>query len=172
MMLVARVAGILWSVIMAAALAPAAIAGSQRQASVHALLDVPYVPQTPELCGGAAVAMVLRTGGNGRFSGGLRLARGSQRAGYSRRRRGPACPRPKLAGDGRLERPETHMQRRQASTGTAAHRADRSQHRTYHYVVIVGATEKEVVVHDPAPLAVRVLPGRASIARGRPRDDG
>ena len=28
--------------------------------SVHALLDVPYVSQTPELCGGAAVAMVLR----------------------------------------------------------------------------------------------------------------
>ena len=30
------------------------------------LLDVPYVPQTPDLCGGAAVAMVLRYWGERR----------------------------------------------------------------------------------------------------------
>jgi len=35
-------------------------AGAAGQSEVHALLDVPYVSQTPELCGGAAVAMVLR----------------------------------------------------------------------------------------------------------------
>jgi hypothetical protein len=35
-------------------------AGALAQAEAHVLLDVPYVSQTPELCGGAAVAMVLR----------------------------------------------------------------------------------------------------------------
>ena len=36
------------------------VAAGAAQSDVHALLDVPYVSQTPELCGGAAVAMVLR----------------------------------------------------------------------------------------------------------------
>ena len=49
--------------ILAAALSVAergVAAQAPGQSDTHALLDVPYMTQTPELCGGAAVAMVLR----------------------------------------------------------------------------------------------------------------
>src|SRR3990167_6103920 len=46
--------------VAAAGMPPGAQAFSADSSGITRLLDVPYLPQTEDLCGGAAVAMVLR----------------------------------------------------------------------------------------------------------------
>jgi hypothetical protein len=112
-------------------------------------LDVPFVPQSPALCGGAAVAMVLRYWGErGIFADEFAPLVVPTREGI-------------LTGD-LLAAVRERGWRAEAFTGTAdaarAHlargwpiialievRPDR-----YHYVVIVGWTDDVVRVHDPA----------------------
>src|SRR5919204_2942035 len=130
--------------------APAAkpVAAPPRDARVGvAPLDVPYVPQTDALCGGAALAMVLRYWGDAHAN---------------------------VQEFAPLVDPQTHgiatdalvaavVQRQWIALQTNAP-ADVREHlgqrhpvialikdgRQYHYVVIVGAGGLEFVVHDPA----------------------
>jgi predicted double-glycine peptidase len=129
------------------------------QAPAHALLDVPFMSQTPELCGGAAVSMVFRYWGQGDVfpqdfaplvsasDGGIftgALAKAVSDRGW-------------------------HALVEQATAGTARTRIhaeiDRGRPvialievapRVYHYVVIVGSTDAEIIFHDPARSAFRV----------------
>jgi hypothetical protein len=112
-------------------------------------LDVPFVPQSPALCGGAAVAMVLRYWGQrGIFADEFAPLVIPSREGI-------------LTGD-LLAAVRERGWRAEAFTGTAASarahlsrgwplialievRPDR-----YHYVVIVGWTDDVVRMHDPA----------------------
>ncbi len=143
-------------------------------ASVHALLDVPYVSQTPELCGGAAVAMVLRYWGDRNvFAQDFAPLIGAGDAGIltsalasSVRDRGWQALAVPVAGD------TDHARiRSEIDQGRPIIALIEVGPRTYHYVVIVGSTDQEVVLHDPARAPFRVLPwvdfDRAWTATGR-----
>ncbi|MCX6538486.1 MAG: C39 family peptidase [Acidobacteria bacterium] len=130
------------------------------QSEVHALLDVPYVSQTPELCGGAAVAMVLRYWGErgvfpqdfaplvGEGDGGIFT---SALTSAVRDRGWQAFVVP--AGDD----PAHTRIRSEIDRGRPLIALIEVGTNTYHYVVIVGSTDQEVVFHDPARAPFRVL---------------
>jgi predicted double-glycine peptidase len=134
--------------------------GVPEQSGAHALIDVPYMAQTPELCGGAAVAMVLRYWGErdvfpqdfaslvSKGDGGIvtgALVTAVQQKGWQ------AFVLP--AGDG-----STRAQlRSEIDKGRPLIALIEVARRTYHYVVIVGSTDREVVLHDPARAPFRVL---------------
>lgn len=139
---------------------PSMSAGLPAQTGPHALLDVPYLAQTPELCGGAAVAMVLRYWGD-------RDVLPQDFAPLV-----TAADRGILTGTLATAVRERHWQAFQILTAAADGRAriqsevDRGRPlialievgpRTYHYVVIVGLTGEGVVLHDPARAPFRVL---------------
>ena len=121
------------------------------------LLDVPYVTQSANLCGGAAVAMVLRYWGArqtfaedfaplvDRSAAGIRtdvLAAEVRRRGWRVRELASDTVGPEVA----LGRPVVALVRVSP---------DR-----FHYVVVVAWTRDHVVLHDPARAPFRVL-GRA-----------
>lgn len=130
------------------------------QSPTHSLLDVPFVSQTPELCGGAAVSMVLRYWGQrdvfpqdfaplvSRSDGGIFtgvLATAVSDRGWT------ALVEPASVDTGRARvRAEIDRGRPIIALIEVAPRA-------YHYVVIVGSTDTEVVFHDPARAPFRVL---------------
>jgi hypothetical protein len=129
--------------------------------SPHKLLDVPYVAQTPELCGGAAVAMVMR------FWGERQVFPEDFQSLVVPAERG--IPTRSLVDAARQRRWQAVELGRDASNAFARIRSalDRGQPlialievgpRTYHYVVLVAATEKEIVLHDPARSPFRVVP--------------
>ncbi|MEQ1871790.1 MAG: C39 family peptidase [Vicinamibacterales bacterium] len=139
-----------------------------------ALLDVPYLSQTPALCGGAAVAMVLRYWGERDvfaqdFASLVSVSDGGILTGTLtsavRARGWQAFVVPATADSARTGlRSEVDRGRPLiALIEVAPH--------TYHYVVVVGSTDREVVVHDPARAPFRVLPwsefDRAWAAAGR-----
>jgi predicted double-glycine peptidase len=160
--------------------------GSQERSARDALLDVPYVSQTPELCGGASVSMVLRYWGArdvfpqdfaslvGRHDGGIRtdaLASAVRDLGWQTL----VVPATGATAHGRL-RSEIDLGRPLIALIEVAPR-------TYHYVVIVGSTDDVVVLHDPARAPFRVASwpefDRVWTAAGRwmlrilpPADDG
>ncbi len=130
------------------------------QAGVHPLLDVPYVAQTPELCGGAAVSMVLRYWGErGVFpedfaslvvasEGGIPTG---ALAAAVRDRQWQALEVPPDAAIARSRiRSEIDQGRPLIALIAVAPR-------TYHYVVIAGATDQEVILHDPARAPFQVV---------------
>ncbi len=141
---------------------------------VHALLDVPYVSQTPALCGGAAVAMVLRYWGEHRVfpqdfaplvgpgDGGILTAALASAV----RDRGWQA----LLVPVNEDSPRTRI-RSEIDRGRPLIALIEVGPSTYHYVVIVGNTDREVVMHDPARAPFRVLPwaefDRAWTATGR-----
>jgi Peptidase_C39 like family/Tetratricopeptide repeat len=149
--------------VLAAALAlagPAAAAGPPWQSGTRPLIDVPYMPQTPELCGGAAVAMVLRYWGErdvfpqdfaplvSKGDGGIltdALVSAVQDAGWQ------VFVLPAGDGSGRA-----HL-RSEIDKGRPLIALIEVARRTYHYVVIVGSTDHEVVLHDPARAPFRVM---------------
>lgn len=149
-------------------------AGAAGQSEIHALLDVPYVSQTPELCGGAAVAMVLRYWGErqvfaqdfaplvGAGDGGILTG---ALASAVRDRGWLAHVVPATDGTGRV------ALRSEIDRGRPLIALIEVGPRTYHYVVIVGSTDHEVVLHDPARAPFRVLRwpefDRVSMAAGR-----
>ncbi len=127
---------------------------------LSALLDVPYVAQTPELCGGAAVAMVMRywgardvfpqdfaplvsAGDAGILTGALTTAVGDR--GWQ------ALDVPAGSDDGPA-RIQSELNK-----GRPLIALIEVSPRTYHYVVIVGGTADDVVMHDPARAPYRVL---------------
>lgn len=119
-------------------------------------LDVPYVPQSGVLCGGAALSMVLRYWGEslvyaedflslvGQDSLGIPtdvLASAAERRGYRTARL--AETRMDLAGN---------VARRWPTIVLLADGSER-----YHYVVVVGLAPGQVVVHDPADRPFRPI---------------
>jgi hypothetical protein len=135
-------------------------ASAPGQATVHALLDVPYVSQTPELCGGAAVAMVLRYWGErgvlpqdfaplvGAREGGI-LTGALASAVRGRGWQALVVPAGDDTGHERIRAEIDRGRPLVALVEVGPH--------TYHYVVIVGSTDQEVVLHDPARAPYRVL---------------
>lgn len=148
------------------ATAPAAVhaqdarPGAVASAANGRLLDVPYLPQTPDLCGGAAVAMVMRYWGArqvfaedfaplvDRSASGIRtsvltaeVARRGWRslASAGDRRESEAWLGEQLA----LGRPVIAL---------IAVAPDR-----YHYVVVVARTSDRVIAHDPARAPFQLL---------------
>ena len=127
---------------------------------VHAILDVPYVSQTPELCGGAAVAMVLRYWGErdvfaedfaslvGPDQGGI-LTGTLISAVFDRGWQALVLP---AAEDSFQARIQSEIDRGRPLIALIEVAPD-----TYHYVVLVGSTDQVVVVHDPARAPFRVL---------------
>ena len=120
------------------------------------LLDVPYVPQSEELCGGAAIAMVMRYWGSppvyaddfaplvDKSAGGISigaLARAVQDRGWR------ALPFAGTADD-----VQSHVTRGRPIIALIEAGPGR-----FHYVVVVAWTEDRVVFHDPAVSAHRIL---------------
>src|SRR5262245_13352629 len=112
-------------------------------------LDVPYLPQSALLCGGAAAGMVFRYWGDthagvqqfeslvDRHAGGIAddvLVRAIAERGW---RIGQFA--------GSLELLDDHLTRGEPIIVLLAERGNR-----YHYVVVVGRTAWSVVIHDPA----------------------
>lgn len=124
--------------------------------STETKLDVPYVPQSGVLCGGAALSMVLRYWGESRVyaedfislvgqdSSGIPtdvLTNAAERRGY--RTAPSAGTSVDLAGN---------MARRWPTIVLLADGSER-----YHYVVVVGLAPGQVVVHDPADRPFRPI---------------
>jgi len=117
-----------------------------------ATLDVPFVPQTEALCGGASVAMVFRYWGDAHADAG-------QFASLVEHRPGGVAG---IAGGVLAERVRTRGWTVESGEGSLAGLAARVAARQpvvvllsergnlYHYVVVVGASDEEVVVHDPS----------------------
>ena len=131
------------------------LAASTLTASVT--LDVPYLPQTESLCGGAAMAMVYRYWGDthagvkqfaplvDRRASGIAdavLVEAVRQRGWSA-----------VQFDGSLERLRTHLAARQPIIVLLADRRDR-----YHYVVVIGSTLDRIVIHDPSWGPSRAIP--------------
>lgn len=144
------------------------------QAGASALLDVPYLSQSPELCGGAAVAMVLRYWGDARilpqdFAPLVHADDGGIPTGVltaAVRSRGWQAIMVAAGADTARERIRLEIDRGRPLVALIQVGAS-----TYHYVVIVGVTDRDVVVHDPARAPFRVMPwamfDRAWAATGR-----
>jgi hypothetical protein len=143
-----------------------ALAGpSMAQPAPHplSLLDVPFISQSEALCGGAAAAMVLRYWGErglaaesfahlvDRSASGIRttaLVNELQTRGWNA-----------VAVAGTSERIATELGRGRPVMTLIEDRA-----RTFHYIVIVGATAEAIVFHDPARAPLRVM-GRDEFTR-------
>jgi len=130
-------------------------------ASIGRLLDVPFLAQTEDLCGGAAAAMVLRYWGADRVQpDDFAPLVDRTRAGIAadvltsdvRRRGWQALPFQAAAGDG-LGWIREHVNAGRPVVALIAVGPAR-----FHYVVVVAATAEAVVVHDPARAPFRVLP--------------
>ena len=126
------------------------------------LLDVPYLSQTADLCGGAAMAMVLRYWGErqvypedfaplvDRSASGIptdALARDVTRRGWQT-----------FPLDGRTASSREWM-RAQVDRGRPLVALIEVGPHRYHYVVIVAWTADQVIVHDPARAPYRVMSG-------------
>lgn len=122
-------------------------------AGPHRLIDVPYLPQTPELCGGAALAMVLRYWGDRRVlpmdfqplvnksASGIQtsdLVRAVTTRGWKAYATQGASGAPLDALSHEIDQGRPVIALVEASPGRL------------HYVVVVGMTRESVVLHDPA----------------------
>ena len=146
-----RTAGVCVATAALAWLAPASAEARSVQKSAPEtveLLDVPYVPQSGELCGGAALAMVLRYWGKSGVlaedfaplaepgAGGIRtgaLVRWVEAHGWSALRL-PGAP----------AEVESHLAR-----GRPVIALIRTGSGSYHYVVLVAWANGWVILHDP-----------------------
>ncbi|HTI39577.1 MAG TPA: C39 family peptidase [Vicinamibacterales bacterium] len=121
-----------------------------------ATLTVPYLPQSEDLCGGAAAAMVMRYWGAqdvypdafaslvDRSAGGIRtgaLASSLQARGWT-----------PLVESGSIERLQEQVARRRPVIALIAVGRGR-----YHYVVVLGRHDGRTIVHDPARAPDRSL---------------
>ncbi|MDQ3348325.1 MAG: cysteine peptidase family C39 domain-containing protein, partial [Acidobacteriota bacterium] len=141
-------------ILMAAMAVPSARA--QTPGADLRLLDVPYLPQSEALCGGAAIAMVMRFFGAtnvyaetfsdlvDREAAGIRgkdLLTALQTRGWQAQ---------SFRGDASLV--QAHLQARRPVVALIEDRPGR-----YHYVVIVGWSAGRIIVHDPAKAPFRIL---------------
>lgn len=143
-----------WCLLFAGLLVPSAHAWAQpaRAQSADRLIDVPYITQTRDLCGGAALEMVFRYWGETSVRAadfaplvepgrGIRtgdLATAASTRGWTTRLLAdvPADPRERIRDELNASRPLIALIEVAPDT--------------YHYIVIVGATDALVVFHDPA----------------------
>ena len=120
------------------------------------LLDVPYLPQTEALCGGAAAAMVMRYWGAhdiyaDAFASLVDAAAGGIRTGAlvaALEQRGWTV----IAGPAEPGALRAHLDRRRPAIALIEDRPG-----TFHYVVVVGSSGGKIIVHDPARAPFRVL---------------
>jgi predicted double-glycine peptidase len=133
--------------------------GAQSASPPAALLDVPYLPQSEELCGGAAIAMVMRYWGatavyaetfadlvdaDAQGIHGRDLIRALDERGYEAR-----------SFEGTLDLAARALAGRRPAIALIEDRPGR-----FHYVVIVGMRSNRVVIHDPARAPFRVVDTR------------
>jgi hypothetical protein len=144
-------------------------ASAQPPAQPLSILDVPFISQSEALCGGAAAAMVLRYwGARGldaesfaplvdRSAGGIRTNRLVEDV----RQRGWNA----VEVDGREDLVDAELGRGRPVLALIEDRPG-----TFHYVVIVAATPRAIVLHDPARAPFRVME-REQFARRWSRAD-
>ena len=142
--------------VLVTAAGPVPAAPAQAPAASLHLLDVPYLPQSELLCGGAAIAMVMRYWGTvnvyaetfadlvDESAGGIR---GEALLGALRSRGWTA---ESIRGDAGFV--QDHLRARAPVIVLLQDRPGR-----FHYVVVVGWSAGRVVVHDPARAPFRVL---------------
>ncbi len=152
---------LLATTVTSARAAPRAQTARVLPADGRRLLDVPFLPQSEDLCGGAAVSMVLRYwGAREVYPDDFAALVDRARAGIPadvltsevRRRGWQALPFQAEASDGG-EWIRGHVDAGRPVVALIAVGPAR-----YHYVVVVAATADAVVVHDPARSPFRVLP--------------
>ena len=148
---------------LAAAAIPSPVHAQTESPSARAaLLDVPYLPQSEALCGGAAIAMVMRYWGTtGVYAetfadlvdaeaNGIRgsdLIRALGERGFET-----------SAFEGDAARVQAALAARRPPVALIEDRPGR-----FHYVVVVGWRDDRVIVHDPARAPFRVLPAAAFV---------
>jgi hypothetical protein len=140
----------------------------------RAILDVPYLTQTPELCGGAAVAMVLRYWGERQVFAEdfaplvVPAERGIPANALVAAVRARGWQSTVIGSDAGILRSQIYNAIERGQPLIALIEVAPG---TNHYVVIVAATDKDIVVHDPARAPFRVIPwesfDRAWAAAGR-----
>src|SRR5204863_4638748 len=112
-------------------------------------IDVPYLPQTDALCGGAAAAMVFRYWGDAHAAADEFAPLVDRRAGGIAN--GVLVDAVKRRGwrvvqiDGSIDALKAHVSDGQPVIVLVPDRG-----RLYHYVVVTGATSDAIVVHDPS----------------------
>ena len=126
-----------------------------RDGPLH-LLDVPYLPQSEALCGGAAVAMVMRYWGAANVYAETfadlvdRAAEGIRGEDLLNALHSRGWPAASLRGDPALV--QTHLADGRPVIALIQDRPGR-----FHYVVIVGWSRGRVILHDPARAPFRVV---------------
>ena len=130
-------------------------AAAQKSAELH-LLNVPYLPQSEALCGGAAIAMVMRYFGATNVyaetfsdlvdsaAGGIRgqdLLNALEARGW---------PAQSFRGDPAIV--QSHLAAGRPVVALIQDRPGR-----FHYVVVVGWSRGRIIVHDPARAPFRIL---------------
>jgi Peptidase C39 family len=135
----------------------AALAGTPGAAETLAVPAVPYLPQSEALCGGAALAMVMRYWGvpdvrPEDFAGSL-TAEGTGIAADTLRSLAEARGLQAFAFNGTRAEAVAHLQKGRpliALLSTAPGR--------HHYVVVLAWANQRVLIHDPAVGPFRILP--------------
>jgi Peptidase_C39 like family len=148
--------GVHWLLAILAAVAAGSPATVSAQPPSTRILDVPYLPQSEALCGGAAAAMVMRYWGArdvypDAFAPLIEPAAGGIRTGAltdALDARGWTA----MGGGGAAERVQQQLDRGRPVIALIEDRPSR-----YHYVVVVGWVAGKVIVHDPARTPFRVL---------------
>ena len=143
--------------VAAAAAAAVPASGRAQPAAGAALLDVPYLAQTEALCGGAAVAMVMRYWGARAVYAETFASLVEPAAGGIRGRDLMAALQARgFAADsfgGDAARVQAELAGRRPPIALIEDRPGR-----FHYVVIVGWGSERVTVHDPARAPFRAIP--------------
>ena len=127
------------------------------------LLDVPFISQSEALCGGAAAAMVLRYWGERGLAAESfahlvdRSASGIRTTALVNELQARGWNAVAVAGTG--EQIASELGRGRPVMTLIEDRA-----RTFHYIVVVGATADAIVFHDPARAPMRVM-GRDEFTR-------
>lgn len=145
---------------------PASSSGAQAPSPALHLLDVPYLPQSEALCGGAAVAMVMRYwGATGVYAETFadlvdREAGGIRGEDLIRSLQGRRWDARSFAGDPAFV--QSHLSAGRPVIALIEDRPGR-----FHYVVLVGWAGGRVILHDPARAPYRVLDEAAFMERWR-----
>lgn len=146
--------------VIAAAAIPLRAASAQPPAATVHLLDVPYVPQSESLCGGAAIAMVMRYWGAASVYAETfadlvdPAADGIHGADLLKALRSRGWDATSFRGDAAGVR--TRLSARQPVVALIQDRPGR-----FHYVVVVGWSPGHVIAHDPARGPFRIFDEKA-----------